>query len=95
MQNKGIFQWNEHYPSLEKLEADINRKELYVLENSYKILGIIVLTEVMDEEYIPITWLTPTSKNLYIHRLATDPAIWGKGYRTTIDGFCRELRKRK
>ncbi len=91
MQEKGIFQWNEHYPSLEKLNSDIENKELYVLENSDKLLGIIVLTEVMDEEYIPITWLTPNSKNLYIHRLATDPTTWGKGYGRFLMDFAEDF----
>ena len=91
MQSKGIFQWNEHYPSLERLKVDIEKKELYVLENSDKLLGIIVLTDVMDEEYIPISWLTQNSKNLYIHRLATDPATWGKGYGKELMNFTEDF----
>ena len=78
MQKNGIFQWNEHYPSLEKLAADIEKQELYVLEEEV-ILGIIVLTPHMDEEYIPIEWLTPNGNNLYVHRLATNPQVWGSG----------------
>ncbi len=79
MQDKGIYQWNEHYPSQEKLEADIDKKELYVLADGSVIMGIIVLTAHMDEEYIPIEWLTETGNNLYIHRLATHPSKWGSG----------------
>ena len=91
MESKGIFQWNEHYPSLERLKVDIEKKELHVLENTDKLLGIIVITEVMDEEYIPISWLTPNSKNLYIHRLATDPATWGKGYGQKLMNFAEDF----
>lgn len=80
MQEKGIYQWNEHYPSREKLALDIDLEELYVLEEQERIVGIIVLTSKMDEEYIPIKWLTPGGNNLYIHRLATHPTVWGKGY---------------
>lgn len=65
MQSKGIFQWNEHYPSLKKLQLDIDRQELYVFEENDKILGIIVLSEIMDEEYMPVSWLTPSEK-IYI-----------------------------
>jgi len=91
MQDKGIFQWNEHYPSLKKLESDVDRNELYVLENSDKLLGLIVLTHIMDEEYIPISWLTANSKNLYIHRLATDPATWGKGSGKKLMNFAEDF----
>jgi ribosomal protein S18 acetylase RimI-like enzyme len=79
MQEKGIFQWNEHYPSLEKLKTDILAEELYVLTKQEQIIGIIVLSEHMDEEYVPITWLTPNTNNLYVHRLATSPEEWGSG----------------
>lgn len=79
MQEKGIFQWNEHYPSREKLLLDIEKEELFLLEEQGKILGIVVLTSKMDEEYIPIDWLTPNDKNLYVHRLATHPSVWGRG----------------
>ncbi|SDR88839.1 Acetyltransferase (GNAT) family protein [Gillisia sp. Hel1_33_143] len=91
MQEKGIFQWNEHYPSLKKLEFDVDHNELFVLENYDKLLGIIVLTHIMDEEYIPISWLTANSKNLYIHRLATDPATWGKGYGKKLMNFAEDF----
>jgi len=64
MQEWGIFQWNEHYPSLEKLWNDIEQQELYVRAGKEAIKSIIVLSDHMDEEYIPIKWLTPNSRNL-------------------------------
>jgi ribosomal protein S18 acetylase RimI-like enzyme len=87
MQEMGIFQWNEHYPSLERLEKDIDDKELYVLIVGDQITGIIVLSNHMDEEYIPIEWLTENSHNLYIHRLATHPSYWGQGYGQILMDF--------
>ncbi len=87
MQKHGIFQWNEHYPSLERLENDINNKELYVLSVKGQIAGTIVLSNHMDEEYIPIEWLTENSHNLYIHRLATHPLYWGQGYGQKLMDF--------
>lgn len=91
MQDKGIFQWNEHYPSLEKLEADVQKKELYILSENEKIKGIIVLTNFMDEEYIPIEWLTESGNNLYIHRLATHPDVWGSGYGQKLMDFAEDF----
>lgn len=91
MIQKGIYQWNEHYPSLQKLERDIQLQELYVLTKDDKILGIIVITPTKDEEYIPIDWLSKTENNLYIHRLATHPDDWGKGYAQKLMDFAEEV----
>ncbi len=87
MQEKGVFQWNEHYPSRERLAEDIEKEQLFVLKQKEEILGIIVLTPEMYEEYIPIQWLTSNRENLYVHRLATHPSVWGKGYGQLLMDF--------
>lgn len=91
MQKKGIFQWNEHYPSIDKLLNDIERKELYLLVENNLIRGMIVLTNFMDAEYDPISWLTKSERNLYIHRLAIHPDHWGKGYGQKLMDFAEEF----
>jgi len=77
---KGIYQWNEHYPTRSRFEKDIALQELYILEEDTLIKGIVVVTELMDDEYIPINWMTNNQNNLYIHRLAVHPAYWSHGY---------------
>jgi len=79
MISKGIFQWNEHYPSKEAFINDIKRKELYLLEESKTSIGTVVISNHMDEEYIPIKWLVENDNNLYIHRLAVHPNFQGNG----------------
>lgn len=91
MIKKGIYQWNEHYPSLEKLKNDIAAEELYVLEKDDRVLGIMVITETMDDEYIPIKWLSKNNKNIYIHRLATHPEVWGQGYAQKLMNFAEDI----
>ena len=91
MIGKGIYQWNEHYPSLEKLKNDILRSELFVIEESRNLLGIIVITETMDEEYLPIPWLSKSRNNIYIHRLATHPNVWGQGYAQKLMDFAEDF----
>ena len=54
MQANGIFQWNEHYPSKEAFIKDIEREELFVIEENKTVLGTIVISTLMDEEYKPI-----------------------------------------
>ena len=95
MQQNGIFQWNEHYPSREKLQLDIEKEELFVLEEKDEIVGIIVLTPEMDEEYIPIKWLTPNGNNLYVHRLATDPTSWRTGNGRKLMDFAENFAREK
>ena len=90
MQENGIFQWNEYYPSLERLQNDIEQQELYLIEENQKLQGIIVLTSKMDEEYHPIKWLTPNGNNLYVHRLATNPQHWGRGYGRKLMDFAED-----
>ena len=95
LQQQNIFQWNEHYPSLEKLQNDIEKQELYVLEAENTIISIIVLTSKMDEVYRNINWLSKTGNNLYVHRLATRPEFWGKGFARKMMDFAEEFAKNK
>ncbi len=89
-----IFQWNEHYPSLEKLEQDIQDQELYKFTEEGQIIGIIVLTSTMDREYEPIEWLTENYRNLYIHRLAVNPDFWGQGYAKQLMSFAEDFARK-
>ncbi len=89
-----IFQWNEFYPSLEKLEQDIQDQELYKFTEEGQIIGIIVLTSTMDREYEPIEWLTENYRNLYIHRLAVDPDFWGQGYAQQLMSFAEDFARK-
>lgn len=94
MQEMGIFQWNEYYPSLKVLEQDIVSKELYIIREEPRILGLIALTPKMDEEYIPVEWLTPNKNNLYVHRLGVHPEVWSKGYGQQLMNFAEEFAKK-
>ncbi|MEO0527878.1 MAG: GNAT family N-acetyltransferase [Bacteroidota bacterium] len=93
MIEKDIYQWNEHYPSKEAFEKDMKRNELYVLVIDGKIEGIIVISTLMDEEYVPIEWLTPNTNNIYIHRLAIHPKYQGKGYAQKLMDYAEAYAK--
>ena len=93
MIDKGIFQWNEHYPNRLAFENDVKRKELYVLEIEDDIIACIVVSTFMDEEYVPINWLTPNNNNIYIHRLAVNPAQQGNGYAQKLMDFAEKWAK--
>ena len=80
MIDKGIFQWNDQYPTENSFTFDISRQELYVLLNEGRIIGMIALTTLIDEEYKPVKWLTKNKNNLYVHRLGVHPDYQGQGY---------------
>ena len=87
MMKKNIYQWNEHYPSKEAFFKDVERDELYVLEIENIIIGCITISTFMDEEYVPISWLTENTNHIYIHRLAIHPTHQGKGYAQDLMTF--------
>ncbi|ARV09793.1 GNAT family N-acetyltransferase [Winogradskyella sp. PC-19] len=87
----GIYQWNEHYPNKTAFLNDVKRNELYVLEFENSVIGSVVLSDLMDEEYMPINWLTENDKNLYIHRLAIDPKHQGNGYAQKLMDFAEQF----
>lgn len=90
MITKNIFQWNEFYPNKNPFINDANRGELYVLEIENEIIGCVTVSTFMDEEYIPISWLTPNEKNIYIHRLAVHPDQQGKGFAQQLMQFAED-----
>lgn len=77
---KGIYQWNENYPSREAFMVDLERGELWVMEQQGHIMGCMALSEVMDEEYREVEWIAPTVDNRYVHRLAIHPEFQRRGY---------------
>lgn len=84
---KGIYQWNEHYPTEVAFINDLKRNELYVLLDRDKIIGSIVISTLMDEEYILIKWLSKNENNIYIHRLAIHPEYQEKGFAKKLMSF--------
>lgn len=87
MIEKNIYQWNELYPNKLAFKTDVLRGELYVLESENTIIGCMVISTFMDEEYVPIKWLTPNNNNIYIHRLAIHPKHQGNGNAQKLMAF--------
>lgn len=90
MIKKGIFQWNETYPSKNILHKDIELHQLWKLTKNNTIIGIVVLTKIEDEEYKPVKWLTGNGNNLYVHRLAVHPTYQGQGYAQKLMSFAEK-----
>ncbi|SFZ90338.1 N-acetylglutamate synthase, GNAT family [Flaviramulus basaltis] len=91
---KNIYQWNEFYPNKQPFLKDFERSELYIIELENTIIGCITISTFMDEEYIPISWLTPNLNNIYIHRLAIHPNEQGKGYAQKLMDYAEHYAKK-
>lgn len=90
---KGIYQWNEQYPSKEAFVRDIERNELYLLKKDRQIIGTVVISTYMDEEYKDVNWLTPDGNNLYIHRLAVHPSFQKQGFAIQLMDYAEAFAK--
>lgn len=95
MESQQIFQWTLDYPSKDNFIADIEREELFVLVQEQKLLGCIVISTLMDDEYKPIPWLTPNTTNIYVHRLCIHPESQGKGYAQKLMDFAESNARKK
>ena len=51
MISNNIFQWNEHYPNIATFKNDLKEESLYVIEKNEKVIGCIVMSQIMDEFY--------------------------------------------
>lgn len=95
MITEGIYQWNEHYPSKDAFVKNYKRGELYVLLNEHHIIGCITISELKDEEYNQVSWLTLDKNNYYIHRLAVHPDFQGFGNAKKLMDFAEGFAKKQ
>lgn len=86
MEEQGIPQWDEIYPSKEILEDDIEKQELYIGKLNGEIAVVYVLNEESDEQYRNGNWQYPESFYEVIHRLCVNPKFQNQklGYRVMV-----------
>lgn len=76
---RGIFQWNENYPTPDIIRADIEEGHLYLLSDGNFCAGIIVLNEKQEDEWRAIRWSADNARPLVVHRLLVHPCAQGNG----------------
>ena len=87
----GIFQWNAHYPDVAVLTKDVTDETVYVYLEEERIIGCVMFSMTMDDFYEEIPWLTPNTKQLYVHRLAVNPDHQGKGIARRLMDFGEKM----
>jgi predicted amidohydrolase/GNAT superfamily N-acetyltransferase len=87
LEQKGIFQWTNNYPTRSIIQSDLEKGVLYVLKNGLEILGAINISEEQEPEYEQETWAFDSTKILVIHRLVVDPVKQRNGYARKLMNF--------
>ncbi len=91
MRARGIFQWNEAYPTEAAFLNDLARGELWVYDSGSGPMGCLVLSEHMDSEYQTVFWKTPDQGARYVHRLAVNPEWQRRGLGSRLMDFAEDL----
>jgi ribosomal protein S18 acetylase RimI-like enzyme len=83
MDEQGIPQWDDVYPDKETVTQDIERREMYVIEQNGRAAGIIVINEEQPPEYAAVPWMY-AGRALVVHRLTIAPAHQRSGLATRL-----------
>lgn len=78
MQELGIDQWDNEYPSMDIISEDLKEGYAFGYFLNSKLAAYVALNEKYDIEYDDIDW-DMDSKFIVVHRLAVDPSYQGKG----------------
>jgi GNAT superfamily N-acetyltransferase len=79
MNQTGILQWDEIYPTPAILNADLAARQLHVAEiDGGTVAGAVTLSEECHPDYQSTTWLGG-EPYLIVHRLCVSPSYQGQG----------------
>ena len=94
MESEGILQWDELYPDEATFRRDIERHELFVLDDGGRISGVVALNEHEEPEYRTVGWNWSGSA-LVVHRLAVEPSSWGRGHARALMRFAHGVARER
>jgi len=86
MDEQGIPQWDDVYPSKEKLAKDVERQEAFVIETDGRAVGFIVINEEQSPEYAGVEWKY-SGRVLVVHRLTIAPGYQRRGMAARLMDF--------
>jgi len=86
MDDQGIPQWDDIYPSKPLLQVDIEKQHMYVIEDTETIAGFITVNEDQSPEYEEATWSYP-GRVFVVHRLTIRPSYQRKGLASQLMDF--------
>lgn len=90
MDEQGIPQWDEIYPTADDFAGDAEKNQLYVAVVDGKPAACFTLNQECDEEYKNGEWSYKGPDFLVIHRLCVNPEFQNQGVGTKV---CLEIEK--
>ena len=90
MNNESIFQWDEHYPTREIIEKDIDAGHAFGFFHLDELRGYIVLNNEYSPEYNSLEWTDKSGTSLIVHRLSIKADCQGQGIAKQLMIFAEE-----
>src|ERR1017187_7556843 len=77
LRNRGIYQWDNQYPTIEEMIKDQAEGTLYIAMRSELSVATVCLNAQQESEYLQVLWQS-VAPSLVIHRLCVAPALQGQ-----------------
>lgn len=90
MNEKGLFNWTEEYPTVKEAVVDQERGVLYGIYEDTILMGVITLDQRPASEYAAVHWEYAMEDSLCIHRIAVDPPFRRKGAASKLLRFAEQ-----
>lgn len=94
MNDELIFQWDEHYPTREIIEKDIDDGHAFGFFYLNELRGYIVLNEEYSPEYNSLEWTDKSGTSLIVHRLSIKANCQGQGIAKQLMIFAEEYARK-
>ena len=79
MEEQGIHQWDEVYPTREDFANDISNGTLYTVTEGGRLIAIYTISTEYDPEYLKADWECNGETACIIHRLCVSPEVQNRG----------------
>jgi ribosomal protein S18 acetylase RimI-like enzyme len=90
MDQQGIPQWDDIYPSKAILNADIENQQMYLIEVEGRVAGLTVINEDQSLEYAGVAWAYG-GRALVVHRLTIHPDYQRHKLASHLMDFAEEM----
>ena len=84
MENNGIRQWDEWYPTREDFLEDIKTKHLYLVHEHETLVALYAISSECDEAYHSVEWQGKDKRAYILHRFCVSPDFQNRGIGKTV-----------
>jgi len=85
-----VDQWNDSYPTIDRVEEDLSKQELFKVCIDNTIAAVITLNSFESPEYKKLTWTENSTPTMVVHRLAVHPDFQKRGLASRLMGFAED-----